>query len=1025
MSLPGRKIVRLLVAAAALLGLAAPPLHAQSTGTVRGTVVETGTRAPLAGARITAGANLSAVTNEAGEYTLAAVPAGRVQLRATMLGHEAALGSVTVAAGETARQDFALSASALALDAIVVTGTAGAVSRRTVGNAITKVDAAQMTRQTNVTTVTELLQARTPGVQILSNSGVPGSAAEIRIRGASSLTGNDPVIFVDGVRFSTESLGNFTPSGAGVTNFTGQRTSAFDFINPEDIESIEVIKGPAAATLYGAEAAGGVIQIITKKGARGEQQKVQWGLKLEQGRNEWGTEIPFNYTTCNAARIAERSGGEPVWPGCQGVPEGTVLTGRPLLDDPLALRDGGVRRVSLSARGGGDRYSFYFGADRNDEEGVFRNSYNERNSLRANFNVTASDRINVQVTTSYAQGDLRLPVGDESAQGMLLSAFRGRPGRVTTDPLNVGWATTRPEQANSYNNTTRTDRLTLGSTLNLDPVRWFRNRLTLGLDYTSSLAQVLSPAGSTDAEYAGGEARQGLVAQRTPRNFVYTLDYAGNMEADVTGDLQATTSFGMQAISKRYQTLFAQGTGFGAPDVTLIGNATTTLGSNSYSENKSLGFFVQEQLGWRNRLFLTAAVRADDNSSFGTAFNWIYYPKASLSWILSEEPMLEGLFGAARVTSFKLRSAYGHAGKAPDPFAADQTYTVDRAILAPGSVIPVLRARSLGNQNLVAERGEELEVGFDAGFFDDRATVEFTYYDKRMNDVIISAGAPGSTGFGTTFYGGTLNVLQNLGETRNSGVELGIAATPVSLRALTWDTRVSLTTNRNRLVSFGDARTFEPVSGQSYANVQQHRAGYPLGGYWIRVPRRNDDGSPVLSPAGAVVLEDTVSYVGSPSPNREVSFSNTLTLFGSFRLYGLLDYKSGHHLFNYKEFARCTVASQLNCERINDPANASHPDRPLWNTQFAYLERADFVKLRDLSLTYIVPRNLSRHFRSDDASLTLAGHNLALWTDYTGLDPEVNGYGGATAAGVRTFARADVYPVPMLRRVSLSLNLSF
>jgi TonB-linked SusC/RagA family outer membrane protein len=1024
MGFKARTTAALVFAALAVMLGASTSLPAQATGTIRGTVVETGTRVPLAGAQITvAGTNRSAVTNNAGEYTLANVPAGRAQLRVTMLGHEPTSGSVTVAAGQTATQDFALAPSALALDAIVVTGTPGAVSRRTVGNAITKLDAAQITRQTNVTTVTELLQARAPGVQILTNSGVPGTAADIRIRGASSLIGNDPVIFVDGVRFSTESLGNFTPSGAGATGFSGQRTSAFDFINPEDIESIEVIKGPAAATLYGAEAASGVIQIITKKGARGEQQKVQWGLKLEQGRNQWGTDIPLNYTTCDAAKINERSAGEPVWPGCQGVAPGTVITGQPLLDDPLALRDGNVQRASISARGGGDRYSFYFAGDRNGEEGVFRNSYNERNALRANFTINPSEQVSVQVNTAYAQGDLRLPVGDESAQGMLLSAFRGRPGRATVNPLNMGWATTRAEQANSYNNTTRSDRLTLGSTFNLNPVRWFRNRLTLGLDYTSSLAQILSPAGSTDAEFAGAEARQGLVAQRTPRNYVYTVDYAGNVEADITGNLQSTTSFGMQAVSKRFEQLFAQGTGFGAPDVTLIGNATTTIGSNSFSENKSLGFFVQEQLGWQNRLFVTAAVRADDNSAFGEAFNWIYYPKASLSWILSEEPMLEGLFNAARFTSFKFRTAYGHAGRAPEPFAANQTYTVDKAILGPGSVIPVLRARSLGNPNLVAERGEELEVGFDAGLLDDRAGVEFTYYNKRMSDVIIATGAPGSTGFGGSFYGFTSGVLQNLGQTHNSGVELGINATPVDTRSFTWDSRISLTTNRNRLVSFGDTRRFEPVSGQSYGAVQQHRAGYPLGGYWVRVPQRNEDGTPVLrtlaNGSQVAVLEDTVSYVGSPSPNREVSFSNTVTLFRNFRIYGLLDYKGGHYLYNYKEFARCNVISQLNCERINNPANANHPDRPLWQTQANYIERADFVKLRDLSLTYLVPSTWARQLRTNEASITLAGHNLALWTDYTGMDPEVNGYGN------RSFARADVYPVPMLRRVSMSLNLSF
>ncbi|HEX2091749.1 MAG TPA: TonB-dependent receptor, partial [Longimicrobiaceae bacterium] len=652
----------MLFAAVALLGLGAAPLTAQSTGTVRGTVVETGTRRPLAGVQVTIpGTNRSAVTSGAGEYALTNVPSGSVRLRASMIGYTTGEGTFEIAAGQTTRADFTLSASAVALDAIVVTGTPGAVSKRTLGNAITTVDADAVMERTTTTTLTELLQARSPGVQILPNSGIPGTASDIRIRGASSLIGNQPVVYVDGVRYNTDDLGSFTPSGAGATSFTGQRTSAFDFINPNDVESIEVIKGPAAATLYGAEAANGVIQIITKKGRRGEQ-RIQWNARLDRGTNEWALPIPDNYTTCDLAKINERdTAGNPVWPGCQGVPVGTLLTDNPLRRDPAALREGGLERVALSMRGGGERYSFYVAGDYEDNRGIFHNSYNERRSVRANFGLNPSDKLDIALNTSYARGDLRLPVGDEAAQGMLLSAFRGRPGRVTANPLNAGWSTTRAEQANEYNNTTRSDRLTLGSTVNLNPVRWFRNRLTLGFDYTASLAQILSPAGSTDADFAG--VREGFVAQRVPRTYVYSFDYAGNVERDLSGDLGSTTSFGMQANSRRSESLYAQGTGFGAPDVTLIGNAQSQSGSNSYSEAKSIGYFVQEQVAWRNRLFLTGAIRADDNSAFGENFDWIYYPKVSLSWILSEEPFFQRAMELARITDFKFRTAYGQAGR--------------------------------------------------------------------------------------------------------------------------------------------------------------------------------------------------------------------------------------------------------------------------------------------------------------------------------------------------------------------------
>jgi TonB-dependent starch-binding outer membrane protein SusC len=418
-------------------------------------------------------------------------------------------------------------------------------------------------------------------------------------------------------------------------------------------------------------------------------------------------------------------------------------------------------------------------------------------------------------------------------------------------------------------------------------------------------------------------------------------------------------------------------------------------------------------------VFVTAAVRADDNSAFGESFDWIYYPKAQLSWVMSEEPALTGLFESARVNSFRFRTAWGEAGQAPAPFSASQIYTVDRAVRPDGSVVSALRPSSFGNPDLVAEHGSEYEIGFDAGMFDDRLGVELTYYNKKMTDVIVATSAPGSSGFAGTFYGGTASVLSNLGETSNSGFEVALGATPVRTPRFSWDANLSLATNDNKLVQFGNDATEMIVSGQSYGSVQRHREGYPIGGYWFTVPLRDASGAPIPLTATTVQL-DTLQFIGPSAPTHEISFSNTFTMFRDFRVFMLLDYKGGHYLFNYKEFNRCAL--NQNCERVNDPALADAVDRPIWlasNAQGYWIEPADFTKLRDLSLTYTLPSQLAQRFRATSASLTVAGHNLALWSDYSGLDPEVSGYGN------RAFGRADVYPVPMLRRWSAALNFSF
>ena len=1002
-----------------LLSAASGGVRAQATGSIRGLVVESATNRPVSNAEVVlVGTNREALTNAAGQFLMVGVPVGSHTLRVEMLGYGAREQQVNVTQGDAVQVTITLEVSAVTLDQIVVTGTPGATSRRAIGNAITQLDAATVTQQTAITSLTELIQAKSPGVQILPNSGTLGAAADIRIRGAASLTNTRPVVFVDGIRYNTEDLGSFTPSGAGTTSFSGQATSAFNFINPNDIESIEIVKGPAAATLYGAEAANGVIQIITKKGRRGEQ-SMRWDIRTEYAQNDWALEIPDNFTTCTQARIDEVDGaGNPVWPGCQGLSAGTIISENPLRDDPAALRSGGVQRVSISARGGGDRYSYYFAGDLTQEDGIFFNNYNDRNSLRANFTLQPNDKFDVFLTTSYARGSLRLPVGDEAAQGMLLSAFRGRPGRVTANPENMGWATTRAEQANEYNNTTRSDRLTLGATVNYNPLSWLRNRVTVGMDYTSSLAQVLSPPGSVDADFAG-VLSQGAVAQRVPRHYVYTVDYTGSIDRQLLTDLTSTTSFGAQAVSRKMEVLNATGTGLGAPDITLISSAAATVGGSGFSESKSLGFYVQEQLGWKNRLFLTAAVRADDNSAFGEAFDWIYYPKAQFSWVMSEEPALNSIFEAARINSFRFRTAWGEAGQAPAPFSASQVYSVNRAVMPDGSVVSALQPFAFGNPDLVAEHGTEYEIGFDAGLLDDRLGVEFTYYNKKMEDVIIAVGAPGSSGFGGTFYGGAASIQRNLGETKNSGIELGLSASPVRTPRFAWDAYVSLATNDNLLVDFGDDRTEMIVSGQSYGSVQRHRENHPIAGYWFTVPLRDESGAPIPLTATTVQL-DTLQYIGPSAPTREISFANTFTVMRDFRVFVLFDHKGGHYLWNYKEYNRCAV--QQNCERLNDPANADHIDRPIWlatNAQGYWIEKADFIKLRDVSLSYTLPASVANKFRASSATVTVAGHNLALWSDYSGIDPEVNGYGN------RAFGRADVYPVPMLRRWSAALNFSF
>ncbi len=1029
------RISRLLARAIAVMAIMAVPLgtaSAQSNGTIRGRVMDASSQRPIPEAQVNiTGTTVGAVTNANGDYVITNAPSGQREVVARRLGYTRQTRTVTIGAGAETRVDFALSVSATQLEQMVVTGTGGSAEKKTLGNSITTIDVAELTSKASILNVTEVLQSKTPGVSILPGSGAPGTAGEIRIRGASSLSGYKPVVFIDGIRFNIDDFGQFPATGGGTAGLaqSSQVTSALNSLNPNDIESIEVIKGPAAATLYGAEAANGVIQIITKKGARG-QQSIQWNIKAERGSNEYYYMPEQNYTFCDAAKQAATTtvSGQvvPLWPGCQGVAAGTVLTDNPLERDSRATRKGDLSRLSLSARGGGNNYQFYVAGDRDTEQGFYYTSDNNRTSIRSNFGFSPSDKLNVALNLNWQEGRIRLPIQDESANSILLSARRGLPGRVPPrGEGNEGWSTVSPDGSNRYQNYTDTERYTFGGTFTYSPWTFFQNRLTMGIDNTLAQAQLLFLPGVVDINQ-DADAASGANLRRVPTRRVVTVDYAGTLNFDPSATIKSTTTFGSQVIADQSNTLGATGIGIGAPDVTLVNLLQRSSGSESFSENNSVGYYIQEQLGFSDRLFLTAAVRADDHSSFGTDFDLIVYPKLSVSYVMSDEPAAKSFLNSARITSLKLRSAWGRAGRAPSAYSAPQTYTIDRVMLNPTTVGSALRTSAFGNPDLKPETGSEIELGFDAGLFSERVGVDFTYYNKVTTDMLQSIGVAPSLGF-------IGSRLTNLGKVSNKGIEVALFGRPIQTRNFDWDSRITYATNENKLEAFGiEGLVSQNPTGQAYGTVQQHREGYPLGSYFILPARRDENGKPILTAAGAATFAvgDTARrYAGTPAPKREVGFSNTLTVFKSFRIYALLDYKGGHHLYNFQEKNRCQ--SNDNCAanmdpRARAPQNASDSVlaaelavRRNAGIDYIWIQKADFTKLREVSLTYDAPASLTRYIGGRGASLTFSGRNLAIWSDYPGADPEVSSYGG------RNFVRVDSYAAPAARRFSASINLQY
>jgi TonB-linked SusC/RagA family outer membrane protein len=1051
-------------------------LWAQETGSITGTVRSGSTQQPVVSAEVRiVGTSMVGLTNEEGRYLIPAVPAGEHTLRVNVLGFSRRDATVTVGAGEAVVANFELQTSAIALSEIVVTGTPGAQQKRELGNSIGKVEVGGKLETAPITSATELLTARTPGLTLMSNSGQTGSSSNVRIRGAGSLSGGyQPVFYVDGIRIESGTM-----EGAS----TYQGGTALDFLNPEDIESIEVIKGPAASTLYGADAANGVIQIITKKGRRGGQ-GAQWTASFDYGQNEWARSTSGdNYVTYSRCTVERQTSN--TYPGCQvvagnrppgdlqwwgkdsdgdpvlmsGIPENDIiripgsedfiLRDDPLFRHPATLRTGEATDLNVSVRGGTASMGYFLSFNKNDEEGVFFNNFANRIGGRGNFELEVAPTLNLSTQFSYTRTHLQQPLNNNASNGVIRNAMRGR-ARAQSAPWEPGFLGFSPGVSNEFDNQNRIERMTIGLTGNWHPLDWFRHRLTLGLDRQSYLETDFTRQDTTGRAPWGQISATGIVDHEIGGVHRWTVDYAGTVEAGLTDELTSASSVGMQLNVRKRRDFFAEGQGLVANNLNLVGAAATRDADESVSEQTSLGFFFEERLGWRDRLYATGAVRVDDNSAFGSEFSVVVYPKASLSWVISDEDF----FDLGFADELKLRMAWGRAGNAPDPFTADRTFTSGQGV-AGDALVNTLTISEFGNPNLKAETGQEWEAGFDASLFGGRAGVELTYYSQQTVDALVSVPDPGSTGFTGTH-------LINIGEISNSGFELLLTGSPVTIRNFGWDASLAFSTNKNRLVSFNGARE-EQIFG-AFATVQRHREGYPLGGFWAYDVERDANGEPIVRDSDGNIITPTLVCYDTPSadgcngqnvtvmnscrwapsdptwnqaeecddifmgpsrPTREAAFTSTFSIFDDFRIYTQFDYRGGH----YQWCAACSLGTRLdvNTWDVNTGGTPLNPDVSVADVLVmrslqtkTHISKADYLKFRELSLTYAVPARWTQVLPGSRFSVTLAGRNLALWTKYKGKgDPEVQ------FDPTDTFTILDYAATPQTRRLSASVRVTF
>jgi TonB-linked SusC/RagA family outer membrane protein len=985
-----------------LVSLVATPtaLLAQVQTTVTGTI-RTPAGQPIASAQVQAvGTPTGARSDANGAYRLVVSgTAGQaVTLRASKIGHLFQLARITLRQGAMS-QDFTMPEQAAALNAVVVTGSpTGTATRREVANVVTQLPVSDIiTRAPSIPNITQALQSRVPGVQVMTQSGTEGTAPRVRIRGVSSINASSsPIYVIDGVRMSGGTQTGFDLSGAS--------QSASDAVHPQDIESFEVIKGPAAATLYGADAANGVISITTKRGKPGEQ-SVKVTALTSYGQQVWGGNTNTNYTLCTQARITGAGAGTVgSYPGCAGKTAGDLITADFLRDDPNALRTGHTRTTHLDATGGGERYGFYLGGNYDDNDGVVYNNTFKRYSGRANVTLAPSDKLGGDVNVGYYRTDVRLPLSDNASNGLTRNANRGIPGRQNS--FAIGWLGLSPAEINSFDDQTRSDRFVMSATLRYTPFSWFSHRFSGGFDYSNRKNEQFYAIDTTGKAPFGSVQATGLVNQFKPISAVYTLDYAGTVSSTLPRSLTSELSFGAQLVSNRSESLQGRGDGLPSNTVRLISLASNRTAFETRSEQSTVGVLLQEKIGFRDRLFVTGGLRADGNSAFGKDYAVAIYPKLGASYVVSDEPF----FDVPGVDEFRLRGAWGRAGNSPSPYAADRTYVVNQMVNSDNTIRPGLVPSNYGNPQLYAEKGEELELGFDASFLKGRVSGDFTFFNKTTKDALVNVPAAPSSGF-------TLPVLQNVGTINNKGTEMSLTLVPVELPNVNWESKFGFATLKNRFVDFGGVRTQPIYTGFSIANFGLRIApGTEIPQFFGTVPSRDASGTLLRNANGSLVVDRDTVYFGGSLPTKTLSWDNNVTLMKDLKLGMLLDYQGGHYQFN---LTRRTRTNDGVTQEVVDPAADQGAREILLSGAGAqWIEKADFLKLREVSLNYTLPERFSARLGSDRITLSVSGRNLKTWTDYTGSDPEVNADSG-------DFLLAETNAIPPTRRITTSISFRF
>ncbi len=882
-------------------------------GGLRGRVVVEGTGEPLPNVQLVVqGTTRGALTARDGRFQIGELRPGTYLIEARSIGHRSARAEVTVRPETFADVDFALAQTVLPLDEVVATGQPGAVERRRIATSIATIDGVDL-ENAPVNTFSEFLQARAPGVTVMPSGGMPGQGSRVILRGLGSLQRNtQPVIYVDGIR-----IDNSGDTFMEQTSFGGHAWMGLDDINPEDIERVEIVRGASAANLYGSEAAAGVIQVFTKQGQEGLQ---RFYLRTEAGSSD----TPRDW-----------------W----------ALGGHSSQVDNFYDRyvDSGFQhRHHLSVRGSVDRFTYYASGTHRRVGGVTPNTGMQHSGFRANMSVSPFQEFTFALSTGFARRTVDFPYDGNSTFGFGLNALGGEAGvnvhPDTTLMLDVGLASSR---------------YTAGARMDWAPLPQWSHQLVLGLDFFTSDNTDLHPFGLPTAP--GG---QGSKSNARRISNTYNVDYRTSYALDLSPTMGSRTSFGMQGYSGDINWNWAYGEGWPAPGLETVDVAANQTGNENRYYSKQFGFYLEEQLNLEDYLYLTLSGRMDGHSAAGKDARWQLYPKLGVSYLPTAHGVLSESLGTLR-----LRAAYGEAGQAPENYSALRSLR-GLAVIADiaGGIIP----GNIGDSDLAPERSREIELGADVALFDERLSVEATYYNQSTNNAIYPVYRTPSLGF-------VEPQVRNVAGLRGQGVEIAAEAALVRSAGFDWRVSTAMAFHESEIQEFQD-QTAVP---ENIYGSQWNRPGYPVASFF----------------------DDEGEYIGPAYPSRSLQFATNARLPMGLSFRAGLDHQGGHYLESNTLRALDAAATGLG-EEFNPPASD-------------YIFSADFWRLREVVLAYEVPAGITRALPIQSAELSVAGRNLWRSQEYPGIEVEAS-FDPLMQRGNQTY-----FGVPLQRQLLIGLSARF